>query len=197
MASFCYLFSFIINFHRKQIVNKYSEESNEESQYNILQNNWLGMKMSILLKYLTVLGMAALPVLELRGSVPWGVAQDLPLLSVLIVSIIGNMIPVPFIILFLRKVLAWMKQKSRRLSAIAEKIEHRGRLKGDILVKYEILGLFILVAIPLPGTGAWTGSLVAAMFDLRLKNAIPAIFLGVVAAGIIMSVISYGIDMLI
>ena len=155
------------------------------------------MKMSILLKYLTVLGMAALPVLELRGSVPWGVAQDLPLLSVLIVSIIGNMIPVPFIILFLRKVLAWMKQKSRRLSAIAEKIEHRGRLKGNILVKYEILGLFILVAIPLPGTGAWTGSLVAAMFDLRLKNAVPAIFLGVVAAGIIMSVISYGIDMLI
>lgn len=153
--------------------------------------------MSTVLKYLSVLGMAALPVLELRGSVPWGVAQDLPLLPVLCVSIVGNMLPVPFIILFLRKVLAWMKRKSTRLHALAEKIEARGRLKGDILVKYETLGLFILVAIPLPGTGAWTGSLVAAMFDLRMKNALPAIFFGVVAAGIIMTVLSYGVDMLI
>lgn len=155
------------------------------------------MTMNLLLKYLSVLGMAVLPVLELRGSVPWGVAQDLPYLNVLAVSIIGNMIPVPFIILFVRKVLAWMKKKSSRLAALAEKIENRGRLKGDILVKYEMLGLFILVAIPLPGTGAWTGSLVAAMFDLRLKNAIPAIFLGVVAAGIIMTLLSYGVDVLI
>jgi len=153
--------------------------------------------MTTLIKYLSVFGMAVLPVLELRGSVPWGVAQDLPLLPVLVVSILGNMLPVPFIILFLRKILAWMKTKSARLSAIAEKIENRGRIKGDILVKYEVLGLFILVAIPLPGTGAWTGSLVAAMFDLRLKNAVPAIFLGVVAAGIIMTLLSYGVDMLI
>ena len=153
--------------------------------------------MTTLIKYLSVFGMAALPVLELRGSVPWGVAQDLPLLPVLVVSILGNMLPVPFIILFLRRILAWMKTKSARLSAIAEKIENRGRLKGDILVKYEVLGLFILVAIPLPGTGAWTGSLVSAMFDLRLKNAVPAIFLGVVAAGIIMTLLSYGVDMLI
>ena len=149
------------------------------------------------MKYLSVLCMAALPVVELRGAVPWGVVHDLPLLAVLIVSIVGNMLPVPFIILFVRKVLAWMKSKSSRLSAIAEKIEQRGRTKGDILVKYEMLGLFVLVAIPLPGTGAWTGSLVAAMFDLRLKNAVPAIFFGVVAAGIIMTLVSYGVDMLI
>lgn len=141
--------------------------------------------------------MAALPVIELRGSVPWGVAQDLPLLPVLCVSIIGNMLPVPFIILFVRKLLAWMKKKSAWLANIAEKIESRGRMKGDMLVKYETLGLFVLVAIPLPGTGAWTGSLVAAMFDLRMKNALPAIFLGVVAAGMIMTLVSYGVDMLI
>lgn len=153
--------------------------------------------MNLLIKYLTVLGMAALPIVELRGSVPWGVANDLPLLPVLCVSIIGNMLPVPIIILFLRKVLTWMKNKSTWLRTIAEKIESRGRLKGDILVKYETLGLFILVAIPLPGTGAWTGSLVAAMFDLRMKNALPAIFFGVVAAGIIMTLLSYGVDMLI
>lgn len=141
--------------------------------------------------------MAALPVLELRGAVPYGVAMDLPLLSVLTVSVIGNMLPVPFIMLFIRQIFAWMKTKSRRLRACAEKLEARAQAKGDILVKYEMLGLFILVAIPLPGTGAWTGSLVAALFDLRMKNALPAIFLGVIAAGLIMSVVSYGVDMLI
>lgn len=153
--------------------------------------------MNLFLKYLTVLGMAALPVLELRGAVPYGVAMDLPLLPVLAVSIVGNMLPVPFIILFIRRIFAWMKRKSSWLCGIAERLESRAHAKEDILIRYETLGLFILVAIPLPGTGAWTGSLAAALFDLRMKNALPAIFLGVVAAGLIMSVVSYGVDMLI
>lgn len=153
--------------------------------------------MSIFIKYLSVFFISMLPIFELRGAVPWGVANDLPLLAVLTVSIIGNMIPVPFIILFIRHIFAWMKKKSTWLRNIAEKLEKKAHTKGDILVKYETFGLFLLVAIPLPGTGAWTGSLVAALFDLRLKNALPAIFLGVVAAGIIMSVISYGVDALI
>lgn len=153
--------------------------------------------MNLLLKYLSVLGMAALPVVELRGAVPYGVALDLPLLSVLIVSVIGNMLPVPFIMLFIRQIFAWMKTKNRRLRALAEKLEARAQAKGDILVKYETLGLFILVAIPLPGTGAWTGSLIAALFNLRIRHAVPTIFFGVVTAGLIMSVLSYGVDMLI
>lgn len=153
--------------------------------------------MGQLIKYLSVFGMAMLPVIELRGAVPYGVAQDLPYFDVLAVSILGNMLPVPFIIVFVRKILTWMKKKSTWLRSIAEKIETRGKLKGDVLVKYETFGLFILVAVPLPGTGAWTGSLAAALFDLRLKNALPSIFLGVVAAGIIMTVLSYGVDMLI
>lgn len=153
--------------------------------------------MTLFLKYLSVLGIAALPVFELRGAVPYGVAMDLPLLSVLTVSVIGNMIPVPFIILFIRRIFDWMKTKSSRLRGIAEKLEARAHAKSDMLVKYEMLGLFILVAIPLPGTGAWTGSLVAALFNLRLKNALPPIFFGVVAAGLIMSVLSYGVDMLL
>lgn len=153
--------------------------------------------MNLFLKYLSVLGMAALPVLELRGAVPYGVAMDLPLSAVLAVSILGNLLPVPFIILFIRQILAWMKSKSTRLRGVAEKLEARAQAKGDILVKYEMFGLFILVAIPLPGTGAWTGSLVAALFDLRMKHALPAIFFGVVTAGLIMSVVSYGVDMLI
>jgi len=149
--------------------------------------------MSVFVKYLCVLGMSMLPIVELRGSVPFGVGMDLPLIPVLIVSIIGNMIPVPFIILFIRKIFEWMKKKSQKLGSIAEKLEARAAKKGDILVKYEMLGLFVLVAIPLPGTGAWTGALVAAMFNLRLKNALPAIIIGVVAAGFIMSVVSWGL----
>lgn len=153
--------------------------------------------MHVLLKYLTVLVMAMLPVVELRGSVPWGVSQGLPYLAVLAVSILGNMLPVPFIILFIRRIFDWMKKKSTRLRALAEKLEARAHAKGDILVKYELLGLFILVAIPLPGTGAWTGALVAAIFDLRIKNALPVIFFGVVVAGLIMTLLSYGVDMLV
>lgn len=149
--------------------------------------------MSTFVKYLCVFGMSMLPIVELRGSVPFGVGMDLPLIPVLIVSIIGNMIPVPFIILFIRKIFAWMKKHSKKLGALAEKLEARASSKGDMLVKYETLGLFILVAIPLPGTGAWTGALVAAMFDLRLKNALPAITLGVITAGLIMSIVSWGL----
>ena len=153
--------------------------------------------MNLFLKYLSLFGMAMLPVLELRGSVPWGVAQNLNYAMVLIVSILGNMVPVPFIILFIRRIFEWMKKKSERLARIAEKLEARAHAKKDILVKYETLGLFILVAIPLPGTGAWTGSLVAAIFDLRMKNALPAIFCGVVTAGLIMTIVSHGVGMLI
>lgn len=149
--------------------------------------------MSTLLKFLCVFGVSMLPILELRGAVPFGVGMDLELIPVLIVSIIGNMLPVPFIILFIRKIFDWMKRKSEKLGAIAHKMEEKAAKKGDVLVKYETLGLFILVAIPLPGTGAWTGALVAAMFNLRLKNALPAIFLGVVAAGLVMSIVSWGL----
>ena len=149
--------------------------------------------MSTLLKYLCVFGMSMLPILELRGAVPFGVGMDLPLVPVLLVSILGNMLPVPFIILFIRKIFDWMKKKSEKLGAIAHKMEEKAAKKGDMLVKYETLGLFILVAIPLPGTGAWTGALVAAMFNLRLKNALPAIFVGVVVAGLIMSIVSWGL----
>ena len=153
--------------------------------------------MSVLAKYLCVLGIAALPVLELRGAIPYGVANGLPYFGVLAVSVIGNMLPVPFIILFVRKIFDWMKKKSKFLAGIAEKLEKRAENKMDVIEKYEMLGLFILVAIPLPGTGAWTGSLISALLGLRLKNAFPMILLGVMTAGVIMMIISYGFGALI
>ena len=138
-----------------------------------------------------------LPIVELRGSIPWGVSQGIPLWAVLLVSIVGNMVPVPFIILFIRPIFNWMKKKSKWMAKIVEKLEARAANKHEMIVKYQMLGLFILVAIPLPGTGAWTGALVASLFDLRLKNAVPVILAGVTAAGVIMSIVSYGVSALI
>lgn len=152
--------------------------------------------MSTLTKYLIVFGMSMVPVIELRGAVPYGVAAGLPLLPVLIIAILGNMVPVPFILLFIRKILDWMKTREGFLKKVADKLEARALSKSDVLEKYAAFGLFVLVAIPLPGTGAWTGALVAAVFRLKWKHAIPSIFAGVVAAGIIMSIVSYGVKAL-
>ena len=135
---------------------------------------------------------AMVPVVELRGALPFGVGLGLEPVTALVVSIIGNMVPVPFIILFIRKILDWMKRFDR-FRRIAEKIEAKAAKHEDKIVKYEALGLFLLVAIPLPGTGAWTGSLVAALFDLRLRTAVPIIFAGVIAAGIVVFLITYGV----
>ncbi len=132
------------------------------------------------------------PVIELRGALPIGVGMGLPPWGALCVSIVGNMVPVPFIILFIRKILNWMK-KFEHFRRIAERLEAKAERQGDKLVKYAELGLFLLVAIPLPGTGAWTGSLVAALFDIRLKSAVPIIFAGVLAAGLLVFFITYGV----
>ena len=137
--------------------------------------------------------MSMVPVIELRGAIPFGVAQGLGLWQAIIISVLGNLLPVPFIILFIRKIFAWLRKISPKLNALVTKLEQRAEGKSEKVLKYAFWGLFLLVAIPLPGTGAWTGSLVAAMLDMRLKKAFPAIALGVIAAGVIVSVITYGV----
>ncbi|MBQ3465747.1 MAG: small multi-drug export protein [Firmicutes bacterium] len=132
------------------------------------------------------------PIIELRGALPIGVGMGLTPLTALIVSIIGNMVPVPFIIIFIRRILDWM-HRFEKFDRIASRLEAKAAKGGEKIVKYEMFGLFLLVAVPLPGTGAWTGSLVAAFFDLRLRNAVPVIFAGVVTAGIVVFLITYGV----
>lgn len=145
-----------------------------------------------LLHCLMTFGISMVPVIELRGAIPYGLAFGLPLPLVLIVSVLGNMVPVPFIALFIRKIFAWMRKTSRRLDDIITKLEERAHKKAKTVQKYKLLGLYILVAIPLPGTGAWTGSLVGALLDIRLKHLLPTVFAGVLTAGIVMCLISYG-----
>lgn len=136
--------------------------------------------------------MAMVPVIELRGAIPFGVAAGISVKQALICAIIGNLIPIPFILLFLRRVFLWMRKISPGFENLVEKLELRAKRKKGIVDKYEIIGLIILVAIPLPGTGAWTGALVATVLDIRMRRALPAITIGVIIAGIVVSVVTYG-----
>ena len=135
---------------------------------------------------------AMVPVVELRGAIPFGVVRGLNLWTAIIASVIGNLVPVPFIILFIRRIFAWMRAHMPKLDGLVTRMEKKAEKNRAAVEKYAFWGLAILVAIPLPGTGAWTGALVAAMMEMRLKRAFPAIVIGVVIAGVIVSVITYG-----
>ena len=136
--------------------------------------------------------LAMMPVVELRGALPWAITRGLDPWFSFVLCVLFNMVPVPFILLFLNKILAWM-ETTRAFAGIANWLRERAHKKSETYYKYEMLGLFLLVAIPLPGTGAWTGALVASVFGLKMKRAIPPIFLGVAAAGVIMLTISLGV----
>ena len=147
---------------------------------------------SVFHKLLLTFGTAMVPVLELRGAIPVGVAAGLPPAAVYLASVLGNMVPVPFILLLIRKVFGWLRD-THFFGDKVRWLESRAHLKGEVVKKYRLPGLIILVAIPLPGTGAWTGALVAALLDIRMRHAVPAIFLGVLIAGAIMLAASLGI----
>lgn len=148
--------------------------------------------MLSLKNYLWVFFLSMVPVLELRAAIPIGATLGLEWVANYLICVIGNMIPVPFILLFIRHVLEWMK-KVPHLNKIAIWVESKAQKNTPKVQKYASLGLLIFVALPLPGTGAWTGALVAAMLDMRMKYAIPSIFCGVLIAGLIMSLASYGL----
>jgi uncharacterized membrane protein len=141
---------------------------------------------------LLTLLVATVPVLELRGAIPFGVARGLNIWAAIITAVLGNLLPVPFILLFIRKIFAWLRERHEGLNALVCRLEARAESKMDTVLRYAFWGLVILVAVPLPGTGAWTGALVAAMMDMRLKRAFPAIAVGVAIAAVIVSVITYG-----
>ena len=138
-----------------------------------------------------------LPIVELRGGLPYGIALGLGYPEALTSAILGNMLPVPFIIVYIRRIFAWLRTRRAWWDEKITWLETRAHLKGRLVHKYSAVGLLILVAIPLPGTGAWTGALVAAILDMRLKRAVPIIFLGVCAAAAIMTGVTYGVSWLL
>jgi len=142
-----------------------------------------------------VLFIAMLPVLELRAAIPYGLAAGADLIPVAVTSVIGNLLPVPFLIIYTRKVLGWLRRRIPKADRLVTKLEERGRNKSKLVHQYGFWGICILVAIPLPGTGAWTGALVAAMLNLRVKLAFPAIALGVLIACMIVLIPSVSLLM--
>ena len=144
-----------------------------------------------LLNVLTVLGVSMVPILELRAAIPLGCALGIPWQVCYPLCVIGNLLPVPFILLFIRRILSWMKTV-RFFSPIANWVEKKGQKHSARVAKGAAIGLILFVGIPIPGTGAWTGALIAAMLDIRFRYALPAIALGVLLAGFIMAGASYG-----
>ncbi len=132
------------------------------------------------------------PVLELRGAIPLGVAAGLPPLTACAAAILGNIVPVPFIMLLVRRVFRWLRTTAF-LGPKIDWLERRAHLKGRLVRRYRLPGLLLLVAVPLPGTGAWTGALVATLLDIRLRHAFPAIAAGVVIAGVLITLLTVGV----
>ena len=140
--------------------------------------------------------MAMVPIIELRGAIPYGAGiAGLPIWQAALIAVLGNLLPVPFLVVFTRDVFALMRKKSDKLNSIVLRMERKADKNKDVVLRYEFWGLVILVAIPLPGTGAWTGALVAAMMDMQLKRAFPAIALGVVVSAFIVTWVTYGASM--
>ena len=137
------------------------------------------------------------PVLELRGAIPIGVAGGLPPLAAMLIAIAGNLAPVPFLLVFTRRVFNWLREKSPWLRDRVDWLIRRAEKKSRLVRQYALVGLVILVAVPLPGTGAWTGSLVAALLDIRLRHSFPAVLLGVLIAGVVVLGICGGLSILL
>ena len=159
-----------------------------EAMIDWLQN--LGGKVG---KELIAFIVSMIPILELRGGLlaAGPAILDIPMWQAIPICVVGNLLPIPFILLLITKIFDWMKG-TRKLKPIVEKLEKKALSKSDKIEKYEFWGLVIFVGIPLPGTGAWTGALIAALLGIRFRKAFPAIVLGVCLAAFIMTVLSYG-----
>lgn len=137
---------------------------------------------------------AMVPVAELRFAIPFGHnALGLNIWLAAAAAMVGNLLPIPFVIIYVRRVFAFLRRKLPWLNRAVDKLERKAAGKQDTVNKYGFWGLCVLVAIPLPGTGAWTGALVTAFMDMRLKKALPAIALGVLIAGIVVTFLTMGV----
>ncbi len=132
------------------------------------------------------------PILELRGGILASSLLDVTMWKGILISAVGNIIPIPFILFFIKKIFAAMK-KTKLFRPLVEKMENKAVKKRDQIEKYEFWGLVLFVGIPLPGTGAWTGALVASLIDMDIKKAFKAILVGICLAAVIMTLISYGV----
>ena len=140
---------------------------------------------------LTVFLLSLMPVIELRGGILAAKLLDLQMLPAFLICLVGTLLPTPFILLLIKKIFEWMR--NTRFVKLVDRMEAKGRSKFDKINKYKTIGLLIFVAIPLPGTGAWTGSLAAALMKMDFKSAMLSVALGTLTADVIMCIVSYGL----
>ncbi len=146
----------------------------------------------IIPKELVAFVISLLPVLECRGGMIASRLMEIPFWKAFLICYIGNMLPLPFIILFIRKIFEFLR-RYKFFAKIIARLEAKTERNKDKILKYESWGLLIFVAIPLPGTGGWTGAMMAGLLDMRFKRALPVLAIGVLIAGFIMSALTYGI----
>lgn len=151
--------------------------------------NTLGQYVS---REIVIFIISMVPILELRGGLLVSKLLDVSITTAIPLCIVGNIIPIPFILLFIKQIFKWLK-KVKFFRGFIERLETRAMNRSDSIKRYEFWGLVLFVGIPLPGTGAWTGSLIAALLDVDFKKAILAELLGIAIATVIMSIVSYGL----
>ncbi len=158
--------------------------------------NWFTTTLDGLPKELIIFIISMVPILELRGGILAAALLHVPITTAIPICLVGNILPIPFILLFIKPIFKWMKG-TKLFKPLVEKIEAKSLSKSDQIQKYEFWGLLLFVGIPLPGTGAWTGALLACLLDVKFRKAVPAIFLGLIMATTIMCVVSYLIPWII
>lgn len=158
--------------------------------------NWFTSTLSFMPKEMVAFTISMVPILELRGGLIAASLLGIGVVKAIVICILGNIVPIPFILFFITPIFNWMK-KTSLLRPMVEKLESKSMAKSDQIQKYEFWGLALFVGIPLPGTGAWTGALIAALLGIEIKKASLSIFIGLIIATIIMTIISYGIPFFI
>ena len=158
--------------------------------------NWFTSTLSFMPKELIAFIISMVPILELRGGLIAASLLGIGVFKAIVLCVLGNIVPIPFILFFITPIFNWMK-KTKLFRPMVEKLEKKSMAKSEQIQKYEFWGLALFVGVPLPGTGAWTGALIAALLGIKTKKASLAIFVGLIIATIIMTIISYGIPWVI
>lgn len=151
---------------------------------------WLTETLAGRLSFTSLVAMV--PIVELRGGIPFGVSLGLTHWEAFLAAVAGNILPLPFIVVYIRRILQWMRRHFPVLDRLVDWIETKAHLKGHKVSRFKYFGLMIFVSIPLPGTGGWTGALAAAFLDMPLRKAMPVLALGVLLAGFLVTGITYG-----
>ncbi len=178
----------------EETVTSASAEGTEEKSESFAEK--VAGKLSGLPNELVCFVISMVPIIELRGGLIVAAIKDIPLFKAVAICIAGNLVPIPFILLLITPIFNWLKT-TKLFKPLVEKLEKKSLGKSEKIKKYEFLGLVLFVGIPLPGTGAWTGSLIASLLNIKIKKAFPAICLGLLLATVIMCIITYAVPWLI